>query len=267
MKVKDIEISNIDLLQNSRTAVGNVADLMRSIEKDGLLHPIGVYEKGNRYILTYGFRRYEAIKKLGWKTIPAVIIEGELSETDFLIINTLENIHRKDISPIELGKVCEQFKKKGFANDEIAAKLHIPKTRVCIALEMYQRIPRKFRDMIGFINRGESNNGKISANVASQIVKMRLNQAELSKLLEYARKESLTLNRIYLLKELMKTGFTFEEAIKNMDTCLIRGITVRVDRKEYDKMGFGHKPTKRTLTDYALSILKGEEPVNKNLFI
>jgi ParB family chromosome partitioning protein len=51
--------------------------LAKSIAAQGLLQPIVVIQKpqGGRYEVLAGHIRFEACKKLGWKSIPAVIRE------------------------------------------------------------------------------------------------------------------------------------------------------------------------------------------------
>ena len=47
--------------------------LVNSIKAKGILQPIIVREKDRDYELVAGWRRYEAAKKAGLKTIPAII--------------------------------------------------------------------------------------------------------------------------------------------------------------------------------------------------
>ncbi len=49
--------------------------LMLSIDRVGLLHPVLVRTRGDRYELISGHRRLSACRKLGWKVVPAIVRE------------------------------------------------------------------------------------------------------------------------------------------------------------------------------------------------
>jgi DNA modification methylase len=88
-----------------RKALGDLRALAESIEEVGLLHPVVVTPQGR---LIAGRRRLEAVKLLGWRTVPVHvvdlenIIEGELAE----------NVHRKDFLPSELWAIAKDVKER-----------------------------------------------------------------------------------------------------------------------------------------------------------
>ena len=53
---------------------------MHSIGYVGLLQPIGLVPTSDNgtYDLAWGVLRLEAVKRLGWETVPAMIIDGQL---------------------------------------------------------------------------------------------------------------------------------------------------------------------------------------------
>jgi len=71
-QIKLIPIQTIIVRNRIRQDLGDIDELSNSIKQVGLLQPIGV-NKNN--ILIFGQRRLEAIKKLGWKEIPSIILE------------------------------------------------------------------------------------------------------------------------------------------------------------------------------------------------
>ena len=75
----------------------DVADLERSIETVGLLHPL-VVDKEHR--LLSGGRRYCALQKLGWEKVPVVIAEAD--EVHCELISLDENLKRKPLQAMEL---------------------------------------------------------------------------------------------------------------------------------------------------------------------
>lgn len=70
---RDFPIGSITTGTVIRTGTPDVADLTASMEKIGLLHPVGVVAP---YTLLYGHRRVEAARRIGLVTIPARIWVG-----------------------------------------------------------------------------------------------------------------------------------------------------------------------------------------------
>jgi ParB family chromosome partitioning protein len=106
MIVRDIAIQQMDVSEfNTRKNLADgghdstIADLAKSIEKQGLLNPITVYQKPEgRYALIAGQRRLFACKQLGWSVIPA-IVRDDMTDTDATAISLIENVHRADMNP------------------------------------------------------------------------------------------------------------------------------------------------------------------------
>ncbi len=66
----EIAISKIVVGERKRQ-LGEVSNLMTSIEQVGLIYPLTVTRKGKR--LVAGLHRLEALRALGWKKIPMSI--------------------------------------------------------------------------------------------------------------------------------------------------------------------------------------------------
>ncbi|MFH1315620.1 MAG: ParB/RepB/Spo0J family partition protein [Candidatus Uhrbacteria bacterium] len=78
----------------------NLADLVRSIAKHGILQPlvVSVREDG-QYELIAGERRLRAAKKAGEKKVPIVI--RTVNDQEKLELALIENIQRADLNPLE----------------------------------------------------------------------------------------------------------------------------------------------------------------------
>ncbi len=108
MEIKDIAIGDIDLSAfNVRKNLedgqqdSSIQDLAHSIEKQGLLSPITVFQRPDgRLGLVAGQRRLLACKHLGWTHI-AAIVRDTLSEADATAISLVENVHRADMNPTD----------------------------------------------------------------------------------------------------------------------------------------------------------------------
>lgn len=78
----------------------SLEELANSIREKGVLQPILVrYLSANKYQIIAGERRWQASKKAGLKTIPAVVTQKSDDET--LELALIENIQREDLNPIE----------------------------------------------------------------------------------------------------------------------------------------------------------------------
>jgi ParB/RepB/Spo0J family partition protein len=106
MEIKEVAISDVEVSEfNTRKDLADgqidssIEDLARSIEKQGLLSPITVYQNENgKYALIAGQRRLLACKYLGWSVISA-IIRDSMSTADATAISLVENVHRADMNP------------------------------------------------------------------------------------------------------------------------------------------------------------------------
>lgn len=95
--------------------------LAESIAHEGVLVPIVVYEKGGRYVLVDGERRFKCAKQLGHDEVPAIITR-EREEKDLLL--QMFNIHLirepwRDLPTAKaLGRLIDALKASG--QDEVS---------------------------------------------------------------------------------------------------------------------------------------------------
>ena len=76
-----------------------VTELARSISEIGLLQPVVLQERGGRYEIIAGHRRFLAHKQLELSTIKARLVD--LSDQDVIIARATENLARVDLTPME----------------------------------------------------------------------------------------------------------------------------------------------------------------------
>ena len=109
----------------------SVTELSEQIEADGLQVPIILQPieevpnapDGFKYRLVCGFRRYTALKMLGWTNIPSTIRTG-LSERQIARLNFSENIDRKDLNLLEQAQVIDKLYKPYHTDLYIAKDLN-----------------------------------------------------------------------------------------------------------------------------------------------
>lgn len=92
-------ISSIDIGERARKDLGDLTELMESIEKLGLLQP-PVITTDNKLIA--GHRRIEACRALGKVAIPVIVAEDIADAVDLLRAERDENTCRKQMLPSEL---------------------------------------------------------------------------------------------------------------------------------------------------------------------
>lgn len=97
-------------------------ELAESIKTYGVIQPILVVPKKDRYMIVAGERRFRASKLAGLKKIPAVV--REYSEQEVQEISLLENIQREDLNPIETAKAMKELLSNyGWTQEELADRL------------------------------------------------------------------------------------------------------------------------------------------------
>lgn len=198
MEIKEISLNKIKLGHNSRLDVSKseLEGLMQSIKKEGLLQPIGVVKRGTSYEIAYGNRRFLAMSKLGRATIPAVVQETE-EQTDVDIMNLTENIQRRNISLMEIGRYINTLKASNLSNAEIAVRLGVEKSYVETCEDAYRRVPEDYRGSIetkfgkGTGKQSKAAPGKITVAAARKIMNAassyRLKIPQQKRLLEAAK--------------------------------------------------------------------------------
>jgi len=94
MALKQVKLTDITVSERFRKDLGNIEDLMASIEEKGILQPVTVDQDLN---LLAGGRRYEAARRLGLEKIPVLVRKTE-DELDAREVELLENVMRKDMT-------------------------------------------------------------------------------------------------------------------------------------------------------------------------
>lgn len=111
----------------------SIDDLAQSIEKYGLLNPIVVRKNNDTYEIVAGERRYRAVKKLGFKTIDAILKDYE--EKDVEVLSLIENIQREDLKVLEEANAYKKLSSQYNLTQEEIAKT-MGKSRSYIANTM-----------------------------------------------------------------------------------------------------------------------------------
>jgi ParB family transcriptional regulator, chromosome partitioning protein len=127
-----LPLGSIIVEEQIRSAVDTTSEsfkaLMSSIKDKGVLEPVLVTQKDDKYLLLCGERRYLAAQKLGMEIIPARIVNTVTQKDEILAIQLTENLQREDLNPIDQAKgilayIQAKHPDKGYNLDGVMSEL------------------------------------------------------------------------------------------------------------------------------------------------
>ena len=172
-------------------------ELADSIRENSVFQPILVRKRktGQGYELVAGERRLRASKLAGKDSIPAIVVD--FNDKQMMEISLLENIQRKDLTPIEEAEAYDQLiRKLGYTQDELAKRIGKSRSNVTNILRLLN-LPGEVKKLV--------NDGKLTytqarallatedeermIDLARQTVKEGLSVKELEKLCSEKKKK------------------------------------------------------------------------------
>lgn len=143
----DISPSNVRKTETTKA----LPEIEGSIDRIGLIQPIIVLKKGDRFECVVGQRRLLAMRELGEKTVPALIVSN-LNEVTQSLISFGENIHRRALPYSDTIDVLSKLFKAYSGSppekiNQIAADLGLTR-RAVIQYLASQLVPKKMREMV-----------------------------------------------------------------------------------------------------------------------
>ncbi|EHW7071921.1 ParB/RepB/Spo0J family partition protein [Campylobacter jejuni] len=110
-------------------------ELANSIKEFGLIQPIIVFKKNNKFILIAGERRLRAVKALGKKEILAFI--AHIDENKLRELALIENIQRENLNPIELANSYKDLMQvHKITQENLAELIHKSRTQITNTLRL-----------------------------------------------------------------------------------------------------------------------------------
>ena len=129
----------------------DLIELSNSLEEHGLVQPIVVRSKDDRYQLIAGQRRLAAARRLGWENVPVRLLEVDDRQMSEIAI--VENLQRRDLDPLEkatLAEFCKQYLATwGGTQEELAKRLSVDRSTVANLirlLELPDVVQQKLRE-------------------------------------------------------------------------------------------------------------------------
>jgi ParB/RepB/Spo0J family partition protein len=138
----DIPVDRIDTLPQDRQHFDDQAldELAQSIAESGLLQPIIVRPAGHRYTLVAGERRLRAVRRLGWATTQANVVDADDQAASLMQLT--ENVARKSLDPVEEARAYRtRLDRFGWTIDELAGRVGVPEGTIRDRLELLDLIP------------------------------------------------------------------------------------------------------------------------------
>lgn len=165
-----------------------LAELTESIRDRGVLQPIRVrWDEGmGSYVVIAGERRFRASRAAGLDSVPCVIHDAPMTESEILLDQLAENLVRLDLQPIEQAR---SFRRLMDANEwsarRLAEALHIDHDKVNRAVRLLE-LPAPVREAVASGGLAPStafeltklDDAIVQAEVAARVVSEGLSRAE-----------------------------------------------------------------------------------------
>ena len=130
--------------------------LADSLQAHGLLQPVVVRRRDDRYQLIAGERRLRAAAQAGWTEVPIQIVEADDRQMAELAI--VENLQRKDLNPLEKAASFQRYLEQyGSTQEELASRLKLDRSTIANMIRLLE-LPQPVQDALrsGRISQGHA---------------------------------------------------------------------------------------------------------------
>ena len=220
-------------------------ELSESIKKHGLLQPIIVIKKDDKFILLAGERRLRAAKLAGLKTIKTIIADIESKNLRELAL--IENIQREDLNPIELAiSYKELIEEYNITQEGLSEIIHKSRTQITNTIRLLS-LGAKTKKLLA--------SGRLSQGHAKIIVGLSQNDEESIVNTILGQKLSVRDTEI-LVKKIKSSGKNFQKQKKDVEP-LNNGL--KSLKIKLNEIGFKSKISKNSVT----IMLDNDEKIDK----
>lgn len=217
----------------------NLDELTQSIRANGVVQPIVVRQRGNRYEIIAGERRWRASQRAELRRIPAVV--KEVSDDKMLELALIENIQRQELNPVEEAKAYSKLiEQLGIKQEEVAERVGKSRTVITTAIRLLRLPTEVLREIeMGRISAGHGRALLMTADpiiqrqVANSIIDFGLSVRETEKTVKRLAKSPQTTDKKQVTR-------VVDANVKAAETRLMRSLSTNVKIKP-DKKGIGGK--------------------------
>lgn len=118
-----------------RQVMGDLAELMASIAEKGIIEPLIVRQRGGRFQIVAGERRYQAAVQVGLRELPVVI--REVDDAEIIEIALVENLQRKDLTAFEEAEALQALAQRcAYTHEALARRLGKSRTAITESLSL-----------------------------------------------------------------------------------------------------------------------------------
>jgi len=110
-------------------------ELAASLKANGVIQPIVVRRRGDRFQLIAGERRWRAAQLAGLHKVPAVV--KEVPDASVLELSLIENLQREDLNAIEeAGAYKNLLEKHGYTQEQLAQRVGRDRSSIANSLRL-----------------------------------------------------------------------------------------------------------------------------------
>ncbi len=121
-------------------------ELANSIRESGIVQPILVRRRGDRYQIIAGERRWRAAQQLGLARVPVTV--RDVPDDRLLELALIENIQRAELSPLEEAHAYHRLHTElGLTQEEVGRRVGKDRATVANMLRLL-RVPPPIRDLL-----------------------------------------------------------------------------------------------------------------------
>ena len=212
-----------------------LSELAQSIKLYGIIQPILLTRRGDRYMIVAGERRFRASKLAERKTIPAIV--KDFTDAQVKEIALLENIQRQDLNPIETARAMKELMDSyNWTQEALADRLGKSRPGVANTLRLLTLCP----EVIDLIEKGKLSAGharslvvvtnpEIQLKLANQVVNSKLTVRDMENAVKEVSKE----NRKSLPKQKPTLSLEMREFKDNLE----HKFSTKIEIKGTEKKG------------------------------
>jgi ParB family chromosome partitioning protein len=143
-RIVDIEL--IDPNPNQpRQVMGDLSDLISSITEKGIIEPLIVRQRGDRFQIVAGERRYQASIQAGLQELPVII--RDVDDSEVIELALIENLQRKDLTAFEEAEALQSLAERySYTHEDLAKKLGKSRTSITESLTL-NGMPQEVRNL------------------------------------------------------------------------------------------------------------------------
>ena len=128
-----------------RQVMGDLSELMASVAEKGIIEPLIVRQRGARYQIIAGERRYHAAVQVGLREVPVII--REVDDGEVMELALVENLQRKDLTAFEESEALHQLAHRcSYTHEDMARKLGKSRTSITESLSL-ANMPDEVRNL------------------------------------------------------------------------------------------------------------------------